>query len=145
MKEVYDKRKNVNVLPLPAVGGKVFMKLPREKARGKHPKLTIDWDGPYRVLQTDETSALITKIGSNEDTIKAQCDLLLTCTDEIPNEQVSGKTRRKRVKRVLKISVSTPQLAHFRKELEFDVPDDGHMLHACFDAEAKTFRRLNEG
>uniref|UniRef100_A0A0N4WNB9 Reverse transcriptase domain-containing protein n=1 Tax=Haemonchus placei TaxID=6290 RepID=A0A0N4WNB9_HAEPC len=106
MKEAYDERKNVNVLSIPAVGGRVFMKLPREKA-GKHPKLTIDWDRPYRELQTDETLALITKIGSNEDAIKVQRDLLLTCPDDISNEQVSGKTRRKRVKRVLKISVSS--------------------------------------
>ncbi|KAK6013854.1 zinc knuckle, partial [Ostertagia ostertagi] len=87
MKEVYDNRKDVDVLSLPVVGGRVFMKLPREKARGKHPKLTMDWDGPYRVLQADETSALITKIGSNEDAIRVQYDLLLKCPDEIPNEQ----------------------------------------------------------
>nr|CDJ93689.1 hypothetical protein HCOI_01723700 [Haemonchus contortus] len=70
MKEVYDKRKNMDVLSPPAEGGKVFMKLPHEKARGKHLKLTRDWDRPYRVLQTDESSALITTKGSNEDAIK---------------------------------------------------------------------------
>ncbi|XGW09034.1 hypothetical protein V3C99_011385 [Haemonchus contortus] len=145
MKEVYDKRKNVDVLSLPAVGGRVFMKLPREKSRGKHPKLTIDWDGPYRVLQTDETSALITKIGSNEEAIKVQYDLLLTCPDEIPNEQMSGKTKRKRVKRVSKISVSTPQFAHFRKELEFDVPDDCHILHAQFRCRGQDFPAIKGG
>ncbi|KAK6024067.1 hypothetical protein OSTOST_10129 [Ostertagia ostertagi] len=103
MKEVYDKRKNVDVLSLPAVGGRVFMKLPREKARGKHPKLTVDWDGPYRVLQTDETSALITKIGSNEDALKVQ------------------------------------------KEHEFDVPDDGHILHAQFRCRGQDFPALKGG
>ncbi|KAK6059170.1 hypothetical protein COOONC_03205 [Cooperia oncophora] len=91
MKEVYDRRKDVDVLSLPSVGGRVFMRLPREKV-------------------------------AIEDAIKVQYDLLLKCPEEIPNERVNTKTRRKRVKRVLKISVFKPQIEYFRPELEFDVP-----------------------
>lgn len=36
----------MNVVTLPGVGERVFMKLPREKDAGKHPKLKMDWEGP---------------------------------------------------------------------------------------------------
>lgn len=42
MKKVYDGTHKVREDLLPVVGDKVFMKLPAEKAKGKHPMLTIE-------------------------------------------------------------------------------------------------------
>ncbi|RCN42760.1 hypothetical protein ANCCAN_11243, partial [Ancylostoma caninum] len=66
MKSIYDLRHNVSGKRSPKVGERVFMKLPRERRKGKHPKLTCEWEGPYRVLESSENSAVITKIGGDE-------------------------------------------------------------------------------
>lgn len=79
------------------------MKLPREKTQGKHPKLTIDYDGPYRILDVSDTSALISRTGLDEEPIKVQYDLLLKCPDDVSNEPVNVRTRRKRVKKTFKV------------------------------------------
>ncbi|KAL6730441.1 hypothetical protein Aduo_001418 [Ancylostoma duodenale] len=48
MKQYYDARFKVDLKRHPKLGERVFMKMPTEKAKAKHPKLTFDWDGPYR-------------------------------------------------------------------------------------------------
>ncbi|EYC04907.1 hypothetical protein Y032_0085g1856 [Ancylostoma ceylanicum] len=66
MKNVYDSRHRVDDDKAPKVGERVFMKLSTERRKGKHPKLTCEWEGPYRVLESSENSALITKIGVDD-------------------------------------------------------------------------------
>lgn len=118
------------------------MKLPCERARRKHPKLTMDWDGPYRVLQANDTSALITKIGAEEEPIKIQYDMLLRCPDEISDEVVSGKTKRKRVRKAYRVTMIRAD-CNFRDELEFTVQDPSHILHAQFQCRGQDFPAVN--
>ncbi|KHJ97507.1 hypothetical protein OESDEN_02511 [Oesophagostomum dentatum] len=48
MKSAYDKNKKVIERPL-TLGDRVYMRLPTEKSFSKHPKLTNEWSGPFRV------------------------------------------------------------------------------------------------
>ncbi|EYB98415.1 hypothetical protein Y032_0131g1611 [Ancylostoma ceylanicum] len=144
MKEHYDNRHDVDVTKLPQVGGRVFMKLPTEKRKSKHPKLTYDWDGPFRVLEVRDTSALISRIGANEDPLCIQMDLLRVCPDELSAEPIRSMTRRKQRRKVRKVTASSVKVArtvkceennvslHFRSEREFDVNDEMHCLHGRF-------------
>ncbi|VDO92581.1 unnamed protein product [Heligmosomoides polygyrus] len=77
MKAYYDKKQHVAETRAPEVGERVFMKLPRERGQAKHPKLACEWEGPYRVIEASENSALITRIGVNEEPVRVQFDLLL--------------------------------------------------------------------
>ncbi|KAL6737984.1 hypothetical protein Aduo_011585 [Ancylostoma duodenale] len=142
MKNVYDSRHKVNGEKAPKVGERVFMKLPTERRKGKHPKLTCEWGGPYRVLESSENSALITKIGVDEEPVRVQYDLLLRCPDGISNEPVSGRTaRRKARKRVLCAHLSKASIndCDFRSEREFDVKDEMHFLHGKFRCMGQPF------
>ncbi|VDP39960.1 unnamed protein product [Heligmosomoides polygyrus] len=118
MKEAYDRLKAVDVLSLPTMAERVFMKLPRERTSGRHPKLTFDFEGPYRVVEAGDTSALITKIGSKDEPVKVQYDLLLKCPNEIPDEP---------------------------EDNEFNVPDDRHCLHVQFRCRGQPFPAMKGG
>ncbi|KAL6734443.1 hypothetical protein Aduo_004983 [Ancylostoma duodenale] len=63
VKSIYGSRYSVSGKRSPKVDERVFMKLPTESRKGKHPKLVCEWEGPYRVLESSENSALTTKIG----------------------------------------------------------------------------------
>lgn len=54
MKKYYEARHNVDVNKLPQVGKRVFIRLSREKQSSKHSKLTVDWDGQDRLVQTSD-------------------------------------------------------------------------------------------
>ncbi|EYC34832.1 hypothetical protein Y032_1367g3848, partial [Ancylostoma ceylanicum] len=143
MKNRYNAGHDVDVMKLPRVGGRVFMKLPVEKRKSKHPKLTYDWDGPFRVLEVGDTSALISRIGTNEDPLRIQMDLLRVCPEELSSEPVKPMTRRRRrrVRKVAAMRVKAERTfeceesnasLHFRSDREFDVNDEMHCLHGRF-------------
>ncbi|VDO62573.1 unnamed protein product [Heligmosomoides polygyrus] len=92
MKRYFDARQAVEERRLPKVGARVFMKLPREREQSRHPKLTIEWDGPFRVLETSDNSALITRIGCEEEPLRIQMDLLRVAPEEIDDEPVKART-----------------------------------------------------
>lgn len=46
----------------PKLGDRVFMKIPGWKSLSKHPKLTYDISGPYRVTDISQNSAYSTEI-----------------------------------------------------------------------------------
>ncbi|VDO21359.1 unnamed protein product [Heligmosomoides polygyrus] len=73
---------------LPKVGARVLMKLPRERAQRGHPKLTVAWDGPFRVLEASENSA---RIGREEEPLRFQMDLLRVCPEEITDEPIESE------------------------------------------------------
>lgn len=60
---------------LPNVASRVFMKLPWERSQNWHPNLSTEWDGPFRVVENSENSALIARIGREEDPLRIQMDL----------------------------------------------------------------------
>lgn len=66
LKMALAENKSSEVIPVeekrqPKVGSRGFMKLPQEKSRSKHLKLT-SWDGPFHVLQESDASALISRV-----------------------------------------------------------------------------------
>ncbi|EYC16809.1 hypothetical protein Y032_0032g2506 [Ancylostoma ceylanicum] len=143
MKRYYDTKHNVDATKLPKVGERVFMRLPREKQSSKHPKLTVEWDGPYRVVHTSENSATITKIGANEEPIRVQFDQLLKCPSYIPDTPTAPKTKRKRrvrkrVNCILRLSSCTDDMC-FRVENEYDVSSELHFLHVQFRCSGQPF------
>ncbi|EYC17492.1 hypothetical protein Y032_0030g2085 [Ancylostoma ceylanicum] len=143
MKKSYDKRHSADASRLPTIGSRVFMKLPAEKSKSKYPKLTNEWDGPFRVLDASETSALISRIGADEEPLRIQMDMLRVCPEELTLETVVTKTRRRqrqkrgrvRASRVTVVDaaqLNTSICCHFRAVTEFEVPDSTHCLHGQF-------------
>ncbi|EYB85938.1 hypothetical protein Y032_0288g1488 [Ancylostoma ceylanicum] len=61
MKSVYDHDKRVCVEPS-KVGERVYMMIPSEKQSSRDPKLVNPWEGPSRVLETSDNSAIVTLI-----------------------------------------------------------------------------------
>ncbi|XGW16017.1 hypothetical protein V3C99_001455, partial [Haemonchus contortus] len=58
-------------------GDRVYVKIPSEKGKVSHPKLTTDWSGPYRVIESSANSALVTLIGQNKEPVRVQWDHLI--------------------------------------------------------------------
>ncbi|XGW28157.1 hypothetical protein V3C99_008173, partial [Haemonchus contortus] len=151
MKKYYDDKKAVDKSYLAKVGERVFMKMPRERSHAKHPKLACEWDGPYRVIETSENSALVTKIGVNEDPVRVQFDLLIKCPDEISDEPVESFTRRKRgrkpkekekrdsMKKFACGRISIRRDSFFRLENDYDVDSSMHFLHVRFKCDGQSF------
>ncbi|RCN24317.1 integrase core domain protein [Ancylostoma caninum] len=75
MKATYDHDKRVCVDP-PKVGERVYMKIPSEKQSSRNPKLVNPWEGPYRVIETSNNSALVTLINQNKEPVRVPFDLL---------------------------------------------------------------------
>ncbi|VDP41294.1 unnamed protein product [Heligmosomoides polygyrus] len=65
MKARNDKRNKV-AESLLKPGDRVYMRVPSER-QPLNPKLTNQWEGPYRVIEVRGNSALITLIGQNKD------------------------------------------------------------------------------
>ncbi|VDO26665.1 unnamed protein product [Haemonchus placei] len=58
MKMTHDRDKR-RCSKLPKIGDKVYMNVSHEKQLFQNPKLVNPWEGPYRVLDTSESSALV--------------------------------------------------------------------------------------
>ncbi|KAK6036274.1 hypothetical protein COOONC_26221 [Cooperia oncophora] len=120
--------------------------MPREKALAGHPKLTIDWSGPFRVIECSDNSALITNLSKNEDPVRVQFDLLLKCPDEISDEPVKVVSKRKRGRKsknsendIFSAQVLVKKNICFRSKDEYDVADVMHFLHVGFRCDGQPF------
>ncbi|EYB82894.1 hypothetical protein Y032_0348g3182 [Ancylostoma ceylanicum] len=96
MKEQYDRRHKTSASQTFRAGDRVYMLVPSEKGKSKHPKLVFDWRGPYRVLEASSNSALITLIGMNEEPVRVPFDHLIKVPSEIDDTPVIGKSTRGR-------------------------------------------------
>ncbi|ETN83732.1 integrase core domain protein [Necator americanus] len=96
MKHQYDKRWRTKKSQVFSPGDRVYMKVPAEKGKSHHPKLTVDWRGPYRVLEASSNSALITLIGANEEPVRIQFDHLVKVPPDIDDTPIKGRTLRGR-------------------------------------------------
>ncbi|WKY07926.1 hypothetical protein Q1695_007431 [Nippostrongylus brasiliensis] len=94
MKEQYDKRWATHKTEALKVGDRVYVRVFTEKGKAAHPKLVHDWQGPYRVLEVSQNSALVTLIGENEEPVRVPFDHLIKVPAEIDDTPVKGKTRR---------------------------------------------------
>uniref|UniRef100_A0A7I4YT76 RNA-directed DNA polymerase n=1 Tax=Haemonchus contortus TaxID=6289 RepID=A0A7I4YT76_HAECO len=133
MKECYDKIKKTDESRAPKVGERVFMRMPAEKGKTKHPKLTIDWAGPYRVIEVSSNSAVITKINANEEPIQVQFDLLRIVPSYISDTPVETVSKRRKAKIDVK-SIQAIESSHCRsgrKQLILS-EDTSHPLHLKF-------------
>ncbi|EYB94572.1 hypothetical protein Y032_0170g268 [Ancylostoma ceylanicum] len=100
MKENYDRRLKTSRSTIFTAGDRVYMKLPAEKGKSRHPKLVTDWSGPFRVIEASNNSALVTLIGENQEPHRVQFDHLVKIPSEIDDTPLSGTvTRRKRGRR----------------------------------------------
>ncbi|EYC04967.1 hypothetical protein Y032_0084g1698 [Ancylostoma ceylanicum] len=118
MKASYDSRWKTDSCDT-FTGDRVYVKVPMEKGKSRHPKLVVDWSGQYRVLEASQNSALVTLIGENKEPIRVQFDHLLKLPPYIDDTPVDtttkrGKRGRRRmmgVHRCLRISLNR---SHFR-------------------------------
>ncbi|VDO75570.1 unnamed protein product [Heligmosomoides polygyrus] len=74
MKALYDKRNKVGESPLKP-DDRVYMRVPSDR-QPLNPKLTNQWEGPYRVIEVSGNSALITLVGQNKDPLRIPFDKL---------------------------------------------------------------------
>ncbi|EYC05399.1 hypothetical protein Y032_0082g1560 [Ancylostoma ceylanicum] len=147
MKAQYDRVNRVGNTSLPKIGDRVFMRLPAEKCKSRFPKLSTDWSGPYRVLESTETSALITEINGNSEPIKVQHDILIKVPSNIDDKPLVTKTKRKGKAEVACVSVEASHihnnLFHFRpypRQLVLGA-DKAHPLHVLFSCYEKALAR----
>ncbi|EYC20630.1 hypothetical protein Y032_0021g326 [Ancylostoma ceylanicum] len=141
MKEQYDRRHKVKTEKLLKIGEKVFMRMPAEKSKCKHPKLAYDWSAPYRVIETSENSALISEIGSEEEPLRVQMDLLRKIPEYIDNKPIKTKTRRKTVM-VAQVQEKLKKV-HFRPHPKqfAKTEDTTHPLHIKFRCHEKAIAK----
>lgn len=152
MEKYYNSRHDVGVEKLSKVGGRVL--LSSEKTKRRYPKLTFEWDGPFRVLEVYDTSALISRIGTNEEPLKIQVDLLRFCPKEMSADMPRLRTRtkrhrqRSRVVRVSRVFVVKARryLDSFfpRAERVFDIDDTLNCLHEEFRCQSQKLLLLPE-
>ncbi|EYB94484.1 hypothetical protein Y032_0171g324 [Ancylostoma ceylanicum] len=93
MKTAYDREKRICVDP-PKVGDRVYMKIPGEKQSSRNPKLVNPWEGPYRVIETSENSALVTLINQNKEPVRVPFDVLRKLPQRMSDEPIRTKKSR---------------------------------------------------
>uniref|UniRef100_A0A7I5E700 Chromo domain-containing protein n=1 Tax=Haemonchus contortus TaxID=6289 RepID=A0A7I5E700_HAECO len=99
MKEQYDRRFRTHKVVPVKEGDRVYVKIPSEKGKVSHPKLTTAWSGPYRVIESSANSALVTLIGQNKEPVRVQWDHLMKIPpmiDDTPLETKGFRGRRGR-------------------------------------------------
>ncbi|KAK6009174.1 integrase core domain protein [Ostertagia ostertagi] len=125
MKIAYDRDKQV-CLKTPKVGDRVYMKVPTEKQSSRNPKLVNPWEGPYRVLDISNNSALITLIDGSREAVRVPFDMLLKLPMGVSNEALrTSKTRGKRGRPKKKKgpgSVVSERVFCFRTLITFEHP-----------------------
>ncbi|CAJ0591574.1 unnamed protein product [Cylicocyclus nassatus] len=95
MKASYDREKGVESCPAPPkVGDRVYMRIPSEKQSSSHPKLANPWEGPYRVIEASENSALITLINQDKEPVRVPFDLLRKLPRGISDEPLLTRKSR---------------------------------------------------
>ncbi|VDP37330.1 unnamed protein product [Heligmosomoides polygyrus] len=132
MKREYDHRNRVDAKKYPKVGDRVYLLAPNEKAAHSHPKLVCEWSGPFRVLETSENSALISRIGSDVEPLGVQFDVLRVIPSCISDESIDTRTKRGKMskkngrRRACSITASCFSGATLLSPLE-----KGHLMFIC--------------
>ncbi|VDO30591.1 unnamed protein product, partial [Heligmosomoides polygyrus] len=62
------------------------MKIPTEKQSFSNPKLANPWEGPYRVIEVSDNSALVTLINVDRDSVRVPFDSLKKLPPGITDE-----------------------------------------------------------
>ncbi|EYC07872.1 hypothetical protein Y032_0068g180 [Ancylostoma ceylanicum] len=94
MKKAYDKEWKTLKSEKFHVGDRVYVKIPAEKGKSRHPKLVTPWEGPYRIIDASSSSATVTLIGENKPPMEIPFDHLLKIPPQIDDAPVRGKTSR---------------------------------------------------
>ncbi|KAL6742132.1 hypothetical protein Aduo_015320 [Ancylostoma duodenale] len=94
MKEFYGRRWKTDKSTSFNPGDRVYVMVPTEKGKSKHPKLTMGWTGPYRVIEASANSALVTEIGANKEPLRVQFDHLVKIPPTIDDTPVKSKCKR---------------------------------------------------
>nr|CDJ98287.1 gag, pol and env protein precursor [Haemonchus contortus] len=131
MKVEYDKRNKVDESKHPKVGDRVYMLSPNEKAMSSHPKLTCEWAGPFRVIETSDNSAVVSRIGENVEPIRVQFDMLRVVPPYIPDDRVDTVTNRGRRGRKPKAKVNRITTTCFRGADIRSSQEKGHLEFVC--------------
>uniref|UniRef100_A0A0N4W6U3 Integrase catalytic domain-containing protein n=1 Tax=Haemonchus placei TaxID=6290 RepID=A0A0N4W6U3_HAEPC len=99
MKEQYDRRFRTHTAALIKKGDRVYVKIPSEKGKVFQPKLTTDWSGPYRVIESSANSIVVTLIGQNKEPVRVQWDRLIKIPSVIDDTLLGTKGFRTRYSR----------------------------------------------
>ncbi|XGW02887.1 hypothetical protein V3C99_014708 [Haemonchus contortus] len=86
MEQNYAKRKKVSERPF-AVGERVYMRIPMEKASSTHPKLVNERNGPLGVINVSDNSAMVTPEAGNAEPLKVHSSLLRKLVDVGPSQE----------------------------------------------------------
>nr|CDJ88201.1 hypothetical protein HCOI_00730600 [Haemonchus contortus] len=132
MKQYYDKVEKVSERPF-AVGERVYMRIPLEKASSTHPELVKERNGPPRVIDVSDNSALVTPKAGNAESLKVQFDLLRKLPVGMDNEPVQTVRQRRKRGRPKKSRGSHSKTACFRVDVGPSQEDPLHLFHpwAC--------------
>ncbi|KIH69155.1 zinc knuckle [Ancylostoma duodenale] len=95
-KVAHNKNNKVNAQKQPKMNDRVFLKLPRQRANKKFPKVCESWSGTCCMLETGVNSAQIHNNGKQEP-IRASFDALISVPSQIKENLLQNET--KRVKR----------------------------------------------
>lgn len=68
---------------------------PSERGKWFSPQTSIDWAGPFRVLEVSQNSALVTRIGENTKPLRIQSDMLGVVPNSISDERIDTVTNEK--------------------------------------------------
>uniref|UniRef100_A0A7I4Z234 RNA-directed DNA polymerase n=1 Tax=Haemonchus contortus TaxID=6289 RepID=A0A7I4Z234_HAECO len=131
MKMECDKRDTVDESKHPKVGNRVYMLSPNEKVMSSHPKLTCEWAGPFRVIETSDNSAVVSRIGENVEPIRVQFDMLRLVPPYIPDDRVDTVTNRGRRGRKPRAKVNRITTICFRGADIRSSQEKGHLEFVC--------------
>ncbi|CAI2353188.1 unnamed protein product [Caenorhabditis sp. 36 PRJEB53466] len=93
-KRWFDGKHKVDKITYPAVGDRVLVQVPAEKTRARHPKLTNEWRGPYRVLKATGNSAEVAQILGGEDKFWVPWEQVRAVPREMSDEAIVTKAKR---------------------------------------------------
>ncbi|EYC28494.1 hypothetical protein Y032_0007g3255 [Ancylostoma ceylanicum] len=130
MKRNYDDNHKVVANPLHP-GDRVYLRVPTEKGKAKHPKLTNEWSGPYRVIKVSDTSATITAINRDEEPLCIPFDELRKLPPSLDDEPVLTTRQRAKRGRPKKGNRVSANQTSFRVAVGDPREDPLHLLHPC--------------
>lgn len=96
MKREYGKKHHVENKRFPIPGDSVFVRAPSEKGNSEFPKLTNEWDGPYRVEELSENSAKVVR-ARDKSMLQIPFEQLRMIKKELEN-QISETVKKRKQK-----------------------------------------------